>query len=738
MDKKLEEIKLSAWAKENKIPYKKAWEMHKSNTLPVKTKISNTNRVYVLRESIASELNGANDGKFAMPSSVPFTHEIKASSTRRNKAATSQPTDEFFHIASGVSPYQIGNRNRTNEVDVSKAIRLCQLCYWNFSIFRNTIDVMTEFSTSDIYLRGGSKKAQDFFYNWFQSIKMPSFQDKFFREAYRSSNNIIYRMDAELKQDDIKQLNKAFGIQIEAKKTVKLPFKYIILNPADINVMGNVLFSSGNYYKILNSYELSRLRDPQTKEEQQLYDGLSPEIQKQVKIGAVEVQIPLDPELIYAIFCKKQDYEPLAIPMAYPVLKDINWKAEMKHIDMAVSRTMQQVVLLVKMGYESKDGTYMFDTRAAEGMRQLFESESVGKVLVADFTTDIKWAIPTIGDFLDPKKYEIVNADIKEGLNAILTGGDSKFANQYIQVQLFVQRLEQTRDMFIDEFLFPEMKRIGEIMGFKGNIPKPYFEEIDLKDSEEFNRIITRLTEIGVLTATEALNAIETGRIPTKDESIEAQEEYKKLRDKGYYEPITGGPKTQMDMQTNQLTQQSKMQDKQFEHDAKEKIKDRKHAAENPAAPSPQIHINTPTKLKQPAGKPAGKNESKMKQRKSAPMKAGLDLENDDLQESYSLTKIKDNMILLADLNKGVQSYMLSKNNLKQLNEEQMEMSNQICDIIIANVEDSKDWISNINKYVDNPINDNDERLQRIDEIAIEHNISPFLASILLASTRSE
>jgi len=91
----------------------------------------------------------------------------------------------------------------------------------------------------------------------------------------------------------------------------------------------------------------------------------------------------------------------------------------MKAIDMAVARTTQQVVLLITRGYESKNGDYMFDPKVIAATQQLFSSESVGKVLVADFTTKASFVIPDISNILDSKKYQQVNEDIKTGLNML-------------------------------------------------------------------------------------------------------------------------------------------------------------------------------------------------------------------------------------------------------------------------------------------------------------------------------
>lgn len=721
MQNEIQKIKLSEYAREQNVPYKKIWDSYANGTLTAKTEVSKTGRVFVLREMKASANKTDNLGKFATPT-LAGMEETTAS--RRNKAGSSQPTDTYFHIESGVVPFQIGNGSN---VSVTDAIKLTQKCYYNFSVLKNIIDLMTEFSCSKIYLRGGNAKSRKFVGNWLESIGYLAFQDMFYREFYRSCNVFIKRFEAKIKSDDVRKLSKAFELESLAKVT--LPVRYIILNPADIAVEGALSFTSPTFLKILNNYELAKLRNPKTDEEKRFFSSLPLETQKQIKSGVNNVLLPLNPEDIYAIFNKKQDYEPLAIPMAYPVLKDINWKAEMKHIDMAVARVMNNVVLLVKMGYESKNGEYMFDQQAAEAMRALFESESVGKTLVADFTTELEHKIPQIGDFLDPKKYDIVNQDIREGLNSILIGGgDSKFANQFIQTQIFVQRLTQAREAFLNSFLIPEIKRICNIMSFR-DYPEPVFEDIGLEDDSEFNRIVTRLAEIGVLTATETLTAIDNHRLPTKEESELAQEEYKRLRDKGYYEPITGGPQSQKELADKTGKQQIKMQESQFEHDSKQKTKELKHKAANPEPVAPQIHINAPG-IKKPAGKPAGKAGPNSKTRKSKPMKAS--------EDTYSLNKIKDNIIVAMQLRDIIYSKLKGKYGCDELSEEQKSTAEEIREVVLYS-EPVDNWNNEeiIAGYIENPII-KDENALEVDEVAITHSVSPFLASILIASKREE
>ena len=729
--------KLSDWAKENNISYKQAWTLYKNNALPVKAKESKSGRIYVAQASKDKSL--PKEITFGTPLMTSYTKSGKRISTagdtggttRRNRIATTSPSDEFHHILSGVEPYVLasGKGGRAGFWDTNFCINLCQKAYWNFAIFRNTIDAMTDFSVSPLYLRGGTAKSRDFFEKLFHAINIMDLEDKFFREYYRSGNVFLYRFDSIPVKDDLTLLSKTYGFQIDAAKKIKLPSRYIILNPCDIAVQANVAFANvAMFFKRLNGYEIHRLRNPQTDAEKNFLKSLPQITQDQINSGAGAIIIPLDPDIIYAVFYKKQDYEPLAIPMGWPVLKDIEWKAEMKHIDMAVSRTMQNVILLVKMGYEDKNGNYMFDQKAAAAMQQLFENESVGKTLVGDFTTQASFVIPAIGDFLDPKKYEIVNMDIKEGLNYVLTGTDTKFSSQYIMVQLFIERLQRAREAFITQFLLPEIRRISKALGFR-SYPTPFFNDIDLKDTTSFDRIIAQLAQYGILTPAETFNALETGRLPTDEESVEAQTQLKPLKQKGYYQPIIGGPANQMDLTKETGNQQMALQKDQQEHDKTMQKQQHKHDAANPApAPPPAIHISAPG-LKQQAGRPGGSG-SPQTTKKVSPLKASTE-EN----ELYSLSKIKDNMILMMELNANVELALCKKHKIKKLNDEQKSVASDITDLITVQ-EEPGNWKSSVAKYIENPIAQNSERTREIDKLAYEHGISPFLASILYISKK--
>ncbi len=631
----------------------------------------------------------------AEPLMVSTAAESASTRSRRNASSTIVRSDRFRNIEDGMVPFKYstgGVGGNTSAIDVRDTVKLCQKAYYNFSIFRSTIDMMTEFSVNNIYFRGGSKKSRKFLEALFKKINLKSFMDKFFREYYRSGNVFIYRFASSLKEEDLKKITQTFGAKgLLDEDSGTLPSRYMILNPADIKLTGSLSFSTGRYSKLVSDYELQRLRNPESEEDLEVLNNLPEQTRKALDSRATQVMIPLDPDKIAGVFYKKQDYEPFAVPMGYPVLEDINAKYEMKKIDMAIARTMQQAILLVTMGTDPDKGGVNQKNLAA--MQTLFTNESVGRVLIADYTTKAEFVVPRIADLLTPSKYEIFDRDIRMGLNNILFGEGEKFADTSVKVKIFIERLKQARETFIDEFLFPEIKTICKNLGFK-NYPTPYFEDIDLRDGLSYARIYTRLVELGLLTQEEAVSALETGKLPTTEESIESQEKFKKLKDSGLYQPIIGGAKTE-----------TEDEDEEDEED-----------------------------VKKPNGRPEGSdgNPQEVEREPSDNMDSAPTI---NATELYSLEKIKSNLILAGQLNSEVEKSLREKHSVKRMTNKQKEVAQGITELIMAN-ENPEDWKSKINIYIENPKDSNKERVNDINEIAAKHQVDSYLASILRASTK--
>ena len=634
--------------------------------------------------------------------------EAAETRTRRNKSASIERTDRFSNISDGLVPFNYSKSTANySGMDVKDAVILCQKAYYNFAIFRTTIDLMTEFTVGDVYLTDGNKKSRNFFNAYFDKVGLWTLQDKFFREYYRSGNVFVYRFDSKIQQKDIRRIAQTFGAE---SKDMMLPSRYIILNPADVQAKGNITFQENKYYKVLSDYELERLRNPKTEEDEEVFKNLPSDIKKEVKSRRTPyLTMPLDSEKMYAVFYKKQDYEPLAVPMGFPVLEDLNWKQEMKKMDMAMTRTTNQAILLVTMGDEPEKGGV--NQKNIEAMQKLFTNQSVGRVLIADYTTKAEFVIPDIAQLLDPKKYETVNKDIQIGLNNILLGAGERFANQTAKAEMFLGRLKQAQRAFLNDFLIPEIKRISKEVGLQ-SAPTPHFDEITLRDPTNMARIYSRMVEIGILTPEEGMEALQNGRLPDVEDSIENHEEFLKLKKKGLYEPMVGGPNTQKELADKQGDLQIKIEDKKARQQAKVQKQ----------------------KISEPSGRPAGTGTPQSTKNVS-PVGEGPQsrVSNPPVVANFSMKKVRENILLSQKLSTKIISSLKRKHKLKELSEKQLEIAETITSIVISN-EEPKNWIKESKNYIDKPLDKNQERVSSVQEVALEHQLDDFMAGILYAS----
>jgi hypothetical protein len=360
------------------------------------------------------------------------------------------------------------------------------------------------------------------------------------REYYRSGNAFFYTFHGKFGPAYYKNFQQSFGA-----KENRIPIRYELLNPTNIFVPVGLAFPY-TYVRLMSTYELERLKNPITVQDKQIYNDLPDVVKSQMKAGSVfpmGVWLPMDPTRLRFFFYKKQDYEPLAVPMVWPVLPDIEWKLGLKKMDKELARKVEHALLIVTTGEgpNQYNGGNGINQNNIARLQALFANQTIQRTLVADYTTKAEWAIPDLKDILGPEKYKVVDQDIKEGLQSILAGED-KFANAQMKAKIFIQRLEEGQNRFLNDFLIPEIMTISDAMGFR-NIPQVGFQKIDLQDEVIMNRVITQLAQIGILTAEQTIKAIDTGLLPDANEMKLGQEEYKKEREKGLYEPLIGGQK---------------------------------------------------------------------------------------------------------------------------------------------------------------------------------------------------
>jgi len=606
--------------------------------------------------------------------------------TSRQNAAGSRPIlDKYINIAEGSLPY---NYRDAGYVDIQDAIQLCQKAYANVAIFRNTIDVMSEFSNSNIYLEGGNEKVNKFVYKWLEKIKIWQIKDQYFREYYRSGNIFIYRIDGKYSHEDIKKMQTIYGANNKYIDSGKIPIMYTFLNPYDIIAKRALSFSKsggsyGNYAKILSEYEIESLRDPKTDYDKEVFDALEPEIKKRIKNNGWTqdgITISLDAKRLIYSFYKKQDYEPFAMPFGFPILDDLNWKIELKKIDQAIVKTVENVILLITMGSEPDKGG--INPNNLKAMQNLFQNESIGRVLVSDYTTKADFVMPDLNKVLGSEKYKVVNEDIKEALQNVIVGHE-RYNNTEVKARIFLERLKESRNAFLNDFLQPQIKLLCESLGFR-EYPIASFENIDLKDESQFQRVTTRLMELGILTPEQGINAIETGVFPSKEDMPKSQQIYKQQREEGFYNPLVGG----VPMVTP------------------------------PEGELEKVNLNN--KTPESPGRPNG----------TKGIKQGI------AKQTYSRKNLQKTIKDVESFRSFIEAEIKNKFNIKRLNKQKKQLIDVLCEnIVIASNQDNwqeraKECIKDFDKIEKLSV------IPEINEIAAHHQVKLYEASLLYHSNK--
>ena len=633
----------------------------------------------ILNDSIISPSSAGEP--YYLEASAAYTRTKSGSEefvSRRNSTHKSDKKFRFSNISGGMLPYVYG----ADGVNVRDTIELCQKAYANIAVFRNAIDVMSEFANSDIYLEGGSQNSRDFIYKWFERINLWNLKDQYFREYYRSGNIFMYRVDGKFTQSDFDNITKIYGSTLSLKPG-KLPVKYILLNPYDIVATKGSSFDTGLYEKILSEYDIERLKNPKTGYDQQVYDALDADTKEKIRTGKYNsdgIRIKLDPGHLVYSFYKKQDYEPFAVPFGYPVLDDINFKLELKKIDQAICRTIENVILLITMGAEPDKGG--INPRNMEAMQSLFKNESVGRVLVSDYTTKAQFVIPDIGKVVGPAKYEVINNDIKEGLQNVIVG-DERYSNTQVKAKIFLERLEESRNAFIHDFLQPQVKMICQNFGFR-KYPKVKFEETDIKDEVQLQRVATRLMELGIITPEQGMDVLEKGSYPKPEEMQSAQQKYIEQRKEGMYNPIVGGvpmiaPETGDDQDT--------------------------------------------VEVKREVGRPVGTSGIPQQSQQSS---ANLFSRANIQQAIYSTESLR---------NEGYK-HMRKKLGKNKLKTAEKNMIDELCESIVVSCEEA-DWSTSLTNCISDPNNiESLNALNEIQQLSSEHDLDLYSAALLYHSNK--
>ena len=102
---------------------------------------------------------------------------------------------------------------------------------------------------------------------------------------------------------------------------------------------------------------------------------------------------------------------------------------------------------------------------------------------------------------------------------------------------------------------------------------------------------------------------------------------------------------------------------------------------------------------------------------------------------AFSLDKVKENMILAQKLESAVCSSLRKMHNVKRMSKKQKIVAAEISEIVMTN-ELPQNWISKASEYCGEPKDKNLNRVKQIQELAHEHQVDNYVATILYASKK--
>jgi hypothetical protein len=279
--------------------------------------------------------------------------------------------------------------------------------------------------------------------------------------------------------------------------------------------------------------------------------------------------------------------------------------------------------------------------------------------------------------------------------------GKENYSSTQVKAQIFLERLKEARNSFLNDFLQPQIKEVCKMVGLK-NFPTAKFVEIDIKDEVQLQRVASRLIEMGIITPEQGMTAIKQGIYPNPSELKSAQEKLVEDRRKGYYTPLAAAQPilTEEDQEMKQEQHDSQMESQDLQNEPSKEDPQQKPSGE--------------------PGRPAGTNT-----------KTNSIASTDNF---YSRQDIQSVVYDIESLSKDAEKLMKSHYNKKRLSKNQKDLLDNLVESVIVSTEKTswsdtlKECIQDFNKI---------ETLDTLPEIlnrSVEHEVVSYPAAILYHS----
>ncbi len=403
------------------------------------------------------------------------------------------------------------------EEDPKKLYERVMKYYYTEPIVGSVINLLSSLASKGFENDIDDPDIKNFYDTWVFDVNFEEILDWIYLDLFKTSNVTTYKYIAnyEPRVSTIlpvgkKPKVKATGKVSAAKKKIwskgHLPIGYTVLNPALVNIEGNLLFNNVTV-SLTPPPELGELmKKPsgeQTEEEKLLLKSLPTDLKAAAEGGG---EFKLDSRLVNTVTYKKQPYERYARPRTARVFDSIEYKQALRNADLSTLDGISNYILKITIG---NDDYPVVSQEELEAVAQLFNTPSKSFDVVWNHTLKIEKIIsPEIEAILGKEKYAQVNDDITGGLSftrALIDGigstSDVAWAVRGVREDIEYARKQVTR------WIYNEYRQIAEAMGFE-RFPSVRWDEGILKDDILYKNVLSAMVDRRMLSYETALESL--------------------------------------------------------------------------------------------------------------------------------------------------------------------------------------------------------------------------------------
>lgn len=317
-----------------------------------------------------------------------------------------------------------------------------------------------------------------------------------------------------------------------------VPGAYTIFDPMKITIKGPVEMSwLREPYLQVGGELLSSLRNPRGYHKE-IVDNLPIEIVNQIQQDGIH-EIWLSPNICTITYGDKQPYERYPTPIAKHAFDALEIKHKIQEMDAATSDQVKERILLIKMG---SDEYPMTDKAQIEAAYDIFSQRVRGDknsdmYFFWNHLISMEWVQPDATHLNDSKKFEHWNDEIRTafGVGKIFTGTDGQASGSQggsiLNLKGVVEEVSQAQKLFL-EFLRQEIDLFRSSIGLSKQV-KVKFQQLNLRDENEFASVIMQLVQNGVIDLKTAVETLGYDFPTIKSRMMETKE----LREDGLFMP---------------------------------------------------------------------------------------------------------------------------------------------------------------------------------------------------------